>query len=131
MDFSSGWKKLDASPEQVFDFIADLRNVGELMPEQVVNWQADADRCSFTIKGMASLNMRVDERRHPQLLRLVADGKTPFEFELIVHLRPLNKLTEVMVELQAELNAMMALMVKRPMQHLVNHIADKLTQQPF
>ena len=131
MNLSSEWRQMRAGSEQVFSFVSDLRNVGALMPEQVVNWQADADNCSFTVKGMTSLKLKVDERRPHQLLRLIPDGKSPFEFELLVHIREKGELSDAMVELQAELNPMMAMMAKRPLQNLVNHIADSLSTKSF
>lgn len=131
MNLSSEWRQVSAGIEKVFEFVSDLRNVGVLMPEQVVNWQADADHCSFTVKGMTSLRLKVDERKAPKLLRLIPDGKSPFEFELLVHLRVKNEFCEAMVELQADINPMMAMMAKRPLQNLVNHIADSLSTRSF
>lgn len=131
MDLSSNWKSLQSDTEKAFSFISDLRNVGSLMPEQIINWEADSDHCSFTIKGMTSLKLRVAERRPNSLLRLQPDGKSPFEFELLVHLREADAGAEAKVEVQAGLNPMMAMLAKRPLQHLVEHIADSLAVKVF
>lgn len=132
MNISSNWKETKGSTGQVYSFVSDLNNMGDLMPEQVVNWKAEKDRCSFTVKGMTSLSLRIEEQIPEKRIRLVPDGKSPFEFELLLHLREKTPQTsESMVEIAAELNPMMAMMAKRPLQNLVDIIAEKLSQKSF
>ncbi len=132
MNISSNWKEIKGSTGQVYSFVSDLSNMGDLMPEQVVNWKAEKDRCSFTVKGMTSLSLRIEEQIPEKRIRLVPDGKSPFEFELLLHLREKTPQTsESMVEIAAELNPMMAMMAKRPLQNLVDIIAEKLSQKSF
>ncbi len=132
MTVSSQWKETKGSQTQVFSFVSDLRNMGDLMPEQVINWTAEKERCSFTVKGMANLSLRIEEQIPDKRIRLVPEGKSPFEFELVMHLREkTSQSCEAMVEINAELNAMMAMMAKRPLQNLVDIIADKLSFRNF
>jgi carbon monoxide dehydrogenase subunit G len=131
MDFNSDWQKVAATDKATFDFLSDLRNFESLMPEQVIDYQADYDRCSFTIKGMADLHLLVTERQPNQRIRLIPEGKSPFEFELLANIRVIDQQTEVKISLAAELNPMLAMMAKRPLQNLVNIMADKLAVQRF
>lgn len=132
MNLSSEWRNINGNAAKVFNFVSNLSNMGSLMPEQVINWQADQDSCSFTIKGMTSLRLKIDEKRPDSFLRLIPDGKSPFEFELLVHVKEASEnASKAMVELNADINPMMAMMAKRPLQHLVNNIAEKLSLQSF
>ncbi|PKP51149.1 MAG: hypothetical protein CVT92_13535 [Bacteroidetes bacterium HGW-Bacteroidetes-1] len=132
MEITSGWKDAPGKINDVFNFASDLNNMGILMPEQVINWKADTDTCSFTIKGMTNLSLRLDEIRPNRLIRLVPNGKSPFEFDLVMHFREIGEeQTQIKVELNAELNPMLAMMAKRPLQNLVNIIAEKLSYQKF
>jgi carbon monoxide dehydrogenase subunit G len=131
MDFESKWQNINASATQVFSFLNDLRNLEKLMPEQIIDYKAEAQKCSFTIKGMTSLSLKVDQAIEPKLIRLVPDGKSPFEFELMAHLRESEGTTQAKIQLQAELNPMLAMMAKRPLQNLVEIMADKLSAQSF
>ncbi|HQO49566.1 MAG TPA: hypothetical protein PK939_04005 [Bacteroidales bacterium] len=132
MNISSNWKEIKGNTNQVYDFASDLTNMGGLMPEQVVNWQAEKDKCSFTVKGMTSLSLRIEEQIPGKRLRLVPDGKSPFDFELLLHLREKTTAScEAMVEVSAELNPMLAMMAKRPLQNLVDIIVEKLSQKTF
>lgn len=130
-EFNSKWQIVEANQQTVFSFLKDLRNLEKLMPEQVINYQATENRCSFTIKGMTSLNLIIDEVREDRLIRLVPEGKTPFEFELLTHIKAAEENSEVKISLNASLNPMLAMMAKRPLQNLVEIIADKLSQQSF
>ncbi|MBK9291240.1 MAG: SRPBCC family protein [Bacteroidetes bacterium] len=127
MNFTSEWVNVNAPAEKVFAKATDLKNLGEVMPEQIVNWQADDTHCSFTIKGMTSLKLRVDEKNPSRLMRLVPDGKSPVEFELLFYVKPAgDQASSVMVEVEADLNPMLALMARRPLQNLVDTIAAGL-----
>ncbi len=128
MEFTSEWRAINSSPEKVFIFLSDLQNFGNLMPEQVINWAADTDSCSFTIKGMTDLKLKVQERKPNSQISLVPDGKSPFSFTLDSNIRENNAGSDVKIVLNADLNPMLAMMAKRPLQNLVNIIAEKLTQ---
>ena len=131
MDFESKWQNIDAPVEKVYDFLNDLRNLEKLMPEQIIDYKAEAQKCSFTIKGMTSLSLKVEQSLPGKLIRLVPEGKSPFEFELLAHLKEDDTKTLVKIQLQASLNPMMAMMAKRPLQNLVEIMADKLAVQSF
>jgi carbon monoxide dehydrogenase subunit G len=129
MEFTSEWRSIEAQPEKVFAFLSDLQNLGMLMPEQVINWEADTDTCSFTIKGMTDLKLRVQERKAFSFISLKPEGKSPFTFTLDSEIRDYNTHSEVKINLNADLNPMLAMMAKRPLQNLVNIMADKLKDQ--
>ncbi len=129
MEFTSNWKEINAPAEKVFAFLSDLQNLGQLMPEQVINWKAGTDTCSFTIQGMTDLNLKIQERTPNSIVSLIPDGKAPFSFSLSSHIRENGEKSEVNILLDADLNPMLAMMAKRPLQNLVNIMADKLAAQ--
>jgi hypothetical protein len=130
MNFQSNWISVKADPQRVFDFFGNLNNLESLMPEQIINWRSDANSCSFTIKGMTDLSLRTAESQSPKLIRLVPAGKVPFPFELMMKIRgEVN--AEVMFEINADLNPMLAMMAKRPLQNLVEIMADKASGISF
>lgn len=126
MEFSSEWKTIDAPAETVFNFVSDLNNLGKLMPEQVINWESTADTCSFTIKGMANIQMRVVSRIPARYIGLEPEGKAPFDFKIDIDFKGKGEQSETQVKLDATLNPMLAMMAKRPLQNLVNIIVQKL-----
>ncbi|UPT65243.1 MAG: SRPBCC family protein [Sphingobacteriales bacterium JAD_PAG50586_3] len=55
--------EVNAPAGQVFNYLADMRNFGELMPKSVSDWQADKDSCSFTIRSLGELKIRYEKKK--------------------------------------------------------------------
>jgi carbon monoxide dehydrogenase subunit G len=122
---------INASQKKLYDFLSDFNNFEHLMPEQIVNWKSDKEHCSFTIKGMADISLKYSVKEPYRLLELVPDGKSPVNFNLVIRLQPdeLNEQkTTVRVDVDADLNPMMALIAKRPFEDLANSMTDRLNK---
>ena len=113
------------SEQEFFAIVSDTRNIPALLPEQVINVQANEDNLSFTVQGMGSITLRVSQRITYSLVQLVPVGKTPFPFVLSIKIAGLGNNCRVMYEIDAELNPLMAMMAKRPLQNLVDMMAEK------
>ena len=113
------------SEQEFFGIVCDMRNIPALLPEQAINVQANADNLSFTVQGMGSIALRVSQRITYSLVQLVPVGKVPFPFVLNIKIAGLGNNCRVMYEIDAELNPLMAMMAKRPLQNLVDMMAEK------
>ena len=113
------------SEQEFFAIVSDMRNIPALLPEQVINVQANEDNLSFTVQGMGSIALRVSHRITYSLVQLMPVGKTPFPFVLSIKIAGLGNNCRVMYEIDAELNPLMAMMAKRPLQNLVDMMAGK------
>jgi carbon monoxide dehydrogenase subunit G len=128
VSFKSPEKKLPASPDKVYDFISDLRNFEPLMPDKVEKWSADRDRCEFTISGLSTFSMEIVERDKNKVV-LTSGDITPVDFELRCNILESKGETQVEIELEAELSPMIKMMASRPLQNLVDIMAEKLGEQ--
>ena len=126
MIFKSNWVTNKRSEKELFEYIGDMNNMPPILPEQVVDIKADNDSLTFTIQGMGSVALRVKEREPNKLIQLVPEGKVPFQFVLNVHIRNNEQQTECCFEIDASLNPLMQMMASRPLQNLVNMMADKV-----
>ena len=120
---------LAAVPQKVFAFLSDFDNYEQLMPEQIVNWKSDKETCSFTVKGMADLGLKFEKKESPRLLELVPNGKSPVNFSLLVYLEPDaldEQKTVAHVDVDADLNPMLAMFAKKPLENLANTITSEL-----
>lgn len=113
------------SEQDFFALISDMNNIPALLPEQAVNVKADTDTLSFTVQGMGSITLRVSQRITYSLVQLVPVGKVPFPFTLNIKIAGLGNNCRVMYEIDAEMNPLMAMMAKRPLQNLVDIMAEK------
>lgn len=113
------------SEQEFFEIVSDMRNIPALLPKEVQNVQADEDNLSFTVQGMGSMTLRVSQRISYSLVQLVPAGKTPFPFVLSVKIAGLGNNCRVMYEIDAEMNPFMKMMAQRPLQNLLNMMAEK------
>ncbi len=114
---------------KLFDFLSDFRNFSYLMPEQVENWQATADDCTFEIRGLGSMGMRMIDRQPDLLIVMKSEGKLPFDFILSSHIVYLGEnSSEIRLVMDANLNPFLEMMAKGPLQNFVNILAAKLKE---
>ena len=113
------------SEQEFFAIVSDMRNIPALLPEQAINVNADMDNLAFTVQGMGGIALRVSQRITYSLVQLVPVGKVPFPFVLNIKIAGLGNNCRVMFEIDADLNPLMAMMAKRPLQNLVDMMAGK------
>lgn len=125
MLFKSEYVDTCKSEKEFFALASDMTNIPALLPEQAINVKADADTLAFTVQGMGSITLSVSQRVPYSLVQLVPVGKVPFPFVFSIHIASTGDKCRVMFEIDAQLNALMSMMAKRPLQNLVNMMAEK------
>lgn len=131
LTIDTGYKPVAAPAEQVFTFLSDINNLQKLMPDRVENWQSDTDSCTFTIKGMADIGMKIEERQPNHTLKLVSHGKVPFNFKLDILIRPdaNGSGCESSIVFNGEINMFMKMMVETPLTNFFKMLLEKLPSQ--
>ncbi len=129
LTIDTGYKAVAATDEQVFTFLSDLNNLQKLMPDRVENWQSDADQCTFIIKGMAEIGMKIDERIPSHTLKLSSHGKVPFAFKLDILIRSAETGCETSIVFNGEVNMFMKMMVETPLTNFFKMLLEKLPSQ--
>jgi carbon monoxide dehydrogenase subunit G len=128
-NYKSNLITVQKTQSEVFNFLSDYNNFGKLMPEQVTNWQSTDTECSFTIQGMASLQMKIVERRANDLISMESFGKTPIKFTLFVNIEAVNDQScTALVSIDADINPMLKMMLDKPLSNLVEKLATKIPQ---
>jgi len=118
--------EVNSSVEDVFTFLSDFNNYEGLMPDQITSWESTEDECSFNIKGMASIGMRIDEKVAGKEICIKSTNKSPFRFDLNCFLAGEGgKCTTYMV-FESDLNPMLQMMVEKPIGSLFNHIVHQV-----
>jgi carbon monoxide dehydrogenase subunit G len=126
----SNKKVIQAPASKIYQFLSDFNNLEKLMPSKVTNWNSTMTTCSFTIQGMATLNMAQGNHKENELVHMKAEGKNPFHYDLNAHMKAQgDHATEVYVELNADMNPMVAMMAKKPLENFVNILVEELNKQ--
>jgi hypothetical protein len=66
---------------EIYKRCSSFEQLGNMMPEQITNWDVQGDECSFEIQGMASVVLRFKDRI-PERKVTIASVKAPFSLEL-------------------------------------------------
>lgn len=131
MRFTGDPQTINAGQKEVFEFLCNFNNFEQLMPDQISDWVSDTDSCTFTIQGMATITLKYFRKEPFHTVEVVPEGKTPISFNLLVKLfeseNEIHKTTGI-VEIDADLNPMMAMIARKPFENLVNVMADKLNE---
>lgn len=114
---------------QVYQFLADLNNHQQLMPENIYNWSSTADTASFTIQNMAKLAIHISERVENEKLVAVPTEKPPFDLSLQWSVTDNgNGTTSAKHLISADLNMMMKMLASGPLQKLADYQTKKLKE---
>lgn len=115
--------------EFVYEYLADFTHFSMVANDKIENFKATQDRCSFTIKGMTDMGLKIISRLPNESITISNDTDVPssmplnfliiFEFERVE-----PYVTRVIVKMELDANPMIAMMVKKPLEKFVNSLAD-------
>lgn len=118
---------INNSPEIIFNFIGNFDNFTALLPEKVENWQSTGDSCSFEVKGLATLGLRITERIPYTKISMTGEGKLPFNFTLAAQLHEKSsRQSEVQLIIDSDMSQFIAMMAANPLKDFINALVNKL-----
>ena len=75
MNLESPKINVDKSPQEVFDFLSDIKNFESLMPENISKFEVlNEDTFLFALKGMPEITLKKKELTSPNKIVLGAAG---------------------------------------------------------
>jgi len=118
---------VNKSEKEVFEFLTDLKNFEQLMPENIDKFEViNDDRFLFALKGMPEIVLeRKEQTEFSQLVLGAASEKLPFTLKADIKSLEDAK-TEVVLSFTGEFNAMMAMMIKSPITNFMGTLAENL-----
>lgn len=121
--------EIDQPIDKVYNFLEDLNNHQQLMPENIYNWSSTADEASFTIQNMAKLAIKISSRVPNSELVAVPTEKPPFDLELKWTVSPSTDGGTIAKHIiSADLNMMLKMLASGPLQKLADHQTQKLKE---
>jgi len=129
MQIETDWKEVNASQQAVFEWLSDMNNIGKLMPEQITNWKSDNETASYTINGMADINMKIAERVASSAIKMVSVGKNPFDFDMHINIKENGSNASVQLTFKGSINPFLKMMVEKPLTNFINLLGNNLQKQ--
>ncbi|MFI1745476.1 SRPBCC family protein [Thalassobellus sediminis] len=127
MNLESPKINVGKSPQEVFDFLADIKNFESLMPENISKFEVlDDDKFLFALKGMPEIILKKKEITPPNKIVLGAAGGK-IDFSLVGNIIEINDTSsEVQLEFSGDFNPMMAMMIKGPITKFIETLATSI-----
>ncbi|BAO74730.1 hypothetical protein [Winogradskyella sp. PG-2] len=127
MNLESSKVTLDKSAEDTFNFLSDVKNFENLMPENISKFEVlENDKFLFALKGMPEIILKKKEAvPNSKIVLGAAGGK--LDFALIGNITEVeaNK-TDVQLSFEGEFNAMMAMMIKGPISKFIETLVTNM-----
>ncbi len=115
---------VQSTTDSLFDFMGDFNNFKHLLPEdKITNFECTSERCSFGIRGLMPLTIKIKERLPSSRITFETTGVAKFVFTLHIHFLENQKTN---VELEGDMNPFIKAMAEKPLRELVNTMASKL-----
>ena len=114
------------SQKETFEFLTDLKNFEQLMPESTQKFEVDGESFIFALKGMPEIRLVLKETT-PYSNIVLGAASSKLDFELVTNIDEINEnSSEVKLDFNGKFNAMMAMMVKKPLTSFIETLSDNL-----
>ncbi|MGC1470994.1 MAG: SRPBCC family protein [Psychroserpens sp.] len=115
------------SAQDTFNFLSEVKNFEKLMPETISKFEVlDEDKFLFALKGMPEIVLKKKEAIAPNKIVLGAAGGK-LDFSLTAHIAKISEeKSEVELLFEGEFNAMMAMMIKGPINKFIETLVTNM-----
>ena len=113
-----------SSTDKLYEFMGDFNNFKHLLPDdKIENFECTNEQCSFGIKGLMPLTIKIKEKVPKSRITFETSGLAKFIFTLHINLLQ-NQTTNV--HLEGDMNPFIKVMAEKPLKELINTMALKL-----
>ncbi|CAL2055380.1 SRPBCC family protein [Tenacibaculum sp. 190524A05c] len=114
------------SQQEIYEFLTQLENFKQLMPENTEKFEVDGESFIFGLKGMPEIRLVMKEKTEFSNVTLgAASSKLPFTLAADINGVSDNE-SNVQLKFESSFNPMMAMMVKKPLTSFINTLTDNL-----
>ena len=130
MKLESTRVSIDKSAEEVFNFLTNVENFKQLMPENTSKFHLlDADTFLFALSGMPEIVLKKKSIQSPHTIILGAAGGK-LDFSLTAKIESASEIqSNVQLTFEGDFNAMMAMMIKAPISKFIETLALNIPKE--
>ena len=120
--------KIPVSDKTIYNFLSDFNNFENLLTEDKVrDYTSTEDSCSFTVDGIGKIGMKIIEKEPYKLIKVTGDETSSFKFLFWIQLKSMEEhYTRIKLTLHADINPMLQMVAKNPLQKFINLLIDEL-----
>ena len=111
----------------LFEKLCNVENFNKIMPQNISKFEIiDEYTFVFSLKGMPSIKLKIDEKENPNRIKLSSvDSKIVFSLTAYI-LENDNNTSLFYLEFSGDLNPMMVMMVKTPLQTFIDELSSNI-----
>jgi len=119
---------INKSAEDTFYFFKAVENFEQLMPDSIQKFEVDGNSFLFALKGMPEIRLVLGESAEFSKVSLNA-ASSKLSFSLAAHIDAVSDSTsEVQLKFEGDFNAMMAMMVKKPLTSFIDTLTENIAK---
>jgi len=119
---------VNKSQEELFNFLTNLSNFEQLMPESIQKFQVEGESFVFGLKGMPEIRLVLKEKTKFSNITLgAASSKLPFTLSADIDVVDEDR-SEAQLTFTGDFNPMMAMMVKKPLTKFIETLTENLAR---
>lgn len=128
MNISGNKVTVQKSQKELYDFLTELKNFEQLMPESIQKFEVDGDSFLFGLKGMPEIRLVLKEKTPYSNITLGA-ASSKLDFHLVADIEAVDESTcEAQLDFNGEFNMMMAMMVKKPLTTFIETLTSNMAK---
>jgi carbon monoxide dehydrogenase subunit G len=126
--FESRTGKVTGTSGEVFDFVTDIRNFEQFIPEGTISeWKVEKESCSFNVPMAGTISFRIAGKEPFSKVVFSGDALKKNDFTLTLNISDSSQgLSEVKISLDADLNPMLRMMATKPVGRFMDIIIDEM-----
>lgn len=115
------------SQQEMFNFLTTVENYEQVMPSSLEKFEVTGnDSFLFSLKGMPQIELQIKETREPDLI-VLGSTSDKFDFSIDLVIEPAGETqSDVQLFFNGKFNAMMAMMVKSPLQKFITKLSENI-----
>jgi hypothetical protein len=129
MKLNSNSTQLNISDITLFEKLCAIENFKLIMPENISKFEIlDQSTLIFSLKGMPPIKLIFGEKHSPSLITLNS-SESKINFSLSAHIKKIDENScEFSLEFNGDLNPMIQMMVKTPLQSFINDLSKNTSK---
>ena len=126
MNLESPKVTVQKSKEEIFNFLSKAENFKDIMPENIDKFEAADNSFLFALKGMPEIRLNLLEQESTNKV-VLGSASDKFPFTLTANIEEVSEgSSDVQLLFDGKLNAMMAMMVKGPLQKFIDTLIKNI-----
>tara|TARA_B110000003_G_scaffold76653_1_gene78286 strand:- start:590 stop:985 length:396 start_codon:yes stop_codon:yes gene_type:complete len=129
MKLNSTINSVNISDNQLFEKLTAIENFKKIMPENISKFEiVDNETLIFSLNGMPAIKLIIDERNSPSKI-VMKSSESKIIFSLTANIQKIdNDSCNFELEFNGDLNPMIQMMVKSPLQSFINDLSNNISR---